>query len=365
MFNQENKPCLFKVRKNSIDKSVDDIVLSLVNKVEKTCRFKYYIQRDIRESIDTLFSNTRKNKSVLKAFISAVISKIKYKDWDTRLHKKKIGGFENLDSIDSRFISPILFEKGYYTSLTKFSLTESLNLNEPFTLDYIGGISPKESKEAFLFLMERLNDGNYKFDCENITYYIFQKLKKKNDTVVSLQNKTFLIKENTINMKNIDEILNEIFDTVENGSVLPVIAIHCLCINSWSNLNIKPLKEHTACDKNTNSYGDIEGYDKEGNIKLAIEVKHKIKIDDNIINIFNKKTKKNYFYNRFILTTSSMNFIGDKNNLVYNNVVEFIKNNIRQSPEEYILSFRKAILEYKNLDLKVKEDCEKIFEKYV
>jgi len=342
---------------------IQNFVVTYLKKVEKgkfATKLKY-ISGNIRSHIDLLLSLTRKNKSILKIVITSLLAKLVYKDWDTRLHKKKIGGFYNLDSIDEKFVSPLLFKEGYYESSTKFSLTASLNMYEPFNEDYKGGISPKECKSSFLFLMKEMNE-NSKFDCEKVLLYILQKLKKRKDNLEKLQKKTLILKEE-IFMETIYNLLNEIFDTVENCSLIPVIAIHTVCINSFNNLNIKDLKEHTACDKNTDSFGDIEGYDKDGNLKLAIEVKHKINIDDNIINIFEKKFKKGSFCQKFILTTSSINYKVIKNTIL-DNVSNFILNRNSQSPD-YLLLFRKAILDYKNLDIKVKEDCEKIFEKYM
>jgi hypothetical protein len=341
---------------------IDEILLHLLKKIEKSSKFKKYIPGTIRSHINLLLSLTRKNKSVLKALISSLLSKLKYPDWDTRFHKKSIKGLENLDRIDEKYISPLLFEKGYYNSSTKFSLTASLNLSEPFTKNYKGGISPKECKNSFLVLMEEMNE-NPKFDCEKVLLYILQKLKERKDDLQKLQKKTLVLKE--LNMVNIKDLLNEIFDTVENCSVVPVIAIHCLCVNNQKDLMIKPLKEHTTCDKNTDSFGDIEGYDNEGKLKLAIEIKHKIKIDDNIKNIFNAKSKQDYFYNRYILTTLPTTFNYDENNIIYWNVIDYIVANNKINFNDYISLFRKAIFDYKNLDIKVKEDCEKIFLKYM
>jgi hypothetical protein len=354
--------------------SIDEILLHLLKKIEKSNKFKKYISGNIRSHIDLLLSLTRKNKSVLKALISSLLAKLKYTDWDTRLHKKSISGLENLDRIDEKYISPVLFEKGHYDSSTKFSLTASLNLPEPFTEDYKGGISPKECKISFLFLMKEMNE-NSKFDCEKVLLYILQKLKKRKNSLYKLQNKTLIINEE-IFMENIEDLLNEIFDTVENCSVIPVIAIHCLCSiiqpYIWKNRKIIPLKEHTACDKNTDSFGDIEGYDNEGNLKLAIEVKHKIKIDDIIIKTFDDKTNNNYKIVRYIITTLPIKqYCGKRNNILITNAINFILSqlsnlqDIENINKNYLISFRKAILDYKNLDIKVKEDCEKIFEKYM
>jgi hypothetical protein len=156
---------------------INEILLTYLKKVEKD-KFKKYIPGNIRENIDLILSLTRKNKSVMKVIISSLLAKLKYSNWDTRLHKKNISGLENLDRIDEKYISPVLFKEGYYESSTKFSLTASLNLYEPFTENYKGGISPKECKTSFLFLMKEMNE-NSKFDYEKVLLYILQKLKKR------------------------------------------------------------------------------------------------------------------------------------------------------------------------------------------
>jgi hypothetical protein len=358
---------------------INEILLTYLKKVEKD-KFKKYIPGNIRENIDLILSLTRKNKSVMKVIISSLLAKLKYSNWDTRLHKKNISGLENLDRIDEKYISPVLFKEGYYESSTKFSLTASLNLYEPFTENYKGGISPKECKTSFLFLMKEMNE-NSKFDYEKVLLYILQKLKKRKDNLQKLQKKTLSI-VNIIKMDIVKKILNDIFDTVDNCSVIPVIATHLIYTLKESfksnNINIiKPLKEHTTCDKNTDSFGDIEGYDKDGNLKIVIEVKHKIKITKNIFNTFDNKTNNNYNIYRCITTTiknpiKEEDIDGDTENIDIINTTDLIKFNLSNLLEfkkdiykDYLISFRKAILDYKNLDIKVKEDCEKIFEKYM
>jgi hypothetical protein len=345
---------------------IDEILLHLLKKIEKSNKFKKYIPRPIRENIDLLLSLTRKNKSVLKAIISSLLAKLKYPDWDTRIHKKNLGGIENLNRIDEKYISTVLFEKRYYDSSTKFSLTASLNLAEPFSMNYKGGISPKECKNSFLILMEEMNE-NPKFDCEKVLLYILQKLKERKEDLQKLQKKSLIIKEE-ITLQMFKNFINEIFNTVENCSVLPVIAIHTLhSLNK--NLILKPLKEHTACDKNSDSFGDIEGYDKDTNeLALVVEVKHKIKITDTIIKTFELKNKSHLDISLCIVTTEKQEQDFYENILLANvsqnieiNLYTFYNKNIK----DYIISFRKAIFDYKNLDIKVKEDCEKIFQKYM
>lgn len=171
---------------------INEILLNYLKKVEKG-KFKKYIPGTIRSHIDLILFLTRKNKSILKVVITSLLAKLKYPDWDTRLHKKKIGGIYNLDSIDEKFISPVLFKEGYYESSTKFSLTASLNLYEPFNENYKAGISPKECKSSFLFLMKEMNE-NSKFDCEKVLLFILQKLKERKRQFTEITKENFSIK---------------------------------------------------------------------------------------------------------------------------------------------------------------------------
>lgn len=182
-------------------------------------------------------------------------------------------------------------------------------------------------------------------------------------------------------MEYLDEILTEIFE-VEDSSVIPVIAVYSvmqvLQQNIWKSCFLKPLKEHTASDKGSNSFGNVELYDDKGNPWQIIEVKHKIKIDDTIIKIFDDKTNNNYKIIRDIVTTEQekMRF-GKRNNIQIFNIIDYVNVKLRNSfssssillqsdkiIEEYIQLFRKNVLEYRNLDIKVKKDIEAIFEKY-
>lgn len=137
------------------------ILKEILDKVEGTKHSssnrisKRYIQKDIKQSIDNLLHSTNKNWSVLKALITSILCKISYPNWDTRNHNKNINGLYNLSTFDKHICS-YLFNIGYYDSPTCFYLTSSLNLSEPFTLEYKGGISPKSCKESFLFLLEKI-----------------------------------------------------------------------------------------------------------------------------------------------------------------------------------------------------------------
>jgi len=354
-----------KILKEILDK-VEETKHSSGNRISKR-----YIQKDIKQSIDNLLNSTNKNWSVLKALITSILCKIAYPEWDTRNHNKNINGLYNLSTFDKHICS-YLFNIGYYDSPTCFYLTSSLNLSEPFTLDYKGGISPKSCKESFLFLLERINVKFSKTDCKKILFYIFKYLKDRKEETIKLKNKPLDI-SNIYFMDYLDEILSEIFE-VEDSSVIPVIAVYSYCeiMNKyiWKNCLLKSLKEHTASDKGSNSLGDIEGYDDNGKPFLAIEVKHKIKIDETIIKNFDDKSNNNYKLIRYIITTAQEKTRpGKRNNIIICNINEFLNINLSvlqgdKIIEEYIQNLRKNVLEYRNLDIKVKKDIEAIFEKY-
>jgi hypothetical protein len=122
-------------------------------------------------------------------------------------------------------------------------------------------------------------------------------------------------------------------------SVIPVIIVRELFVfiqdYIWKTCKIADLKEHTASDCSSESFGDIEGY-KEDTIFLAVEIKNHIKVDDSVINCFDSKTSLPSIIFRYIITTDKIQKRYVKKNICIINIVEFTSDKI------YELCFHKV-----------------------
>ena len=150
------------------------------------------------------------------------------------------------------------------------------------------------------------------------------------------------------------------------SSVVPVIVVHTL-LNIvqpylWKEITIKALKEHTSSDTHSKSYGDVEGIDNNSNTIIAIEVKHKIVINESIIMIFDKKTCEEYIPLKYIITTANVTRKVVKNNICVDTLTSFVVSYLQQVLiyEKnicliFVKELRNRIVSYKNIGTSVKE----------
>jgi hypothetical protein len=127
-------------------------------------------------------------------------------------------------------------------------------------------------------------------------------------------------------------------------------------------MTVKPLKEHTAPDGHTASYGDVEGFNPSNIPVMAIEVKHKIKVDDIIITTFNKKTATSDIRLKYILTTATIPKYNAQNNVAVQTVTDFITTYLQLTMYHtasictaFINELQKCVLSHTNLSLSNKE----------
>jgi hypothetical protein len=327
----------------------------------------------LKKDIDIITSNTDKSWAPFKATFCSVLSKLVYPEWDTRKHQTQIGGMYSLRSIDRTYVCSLLHKLGYYDTGTEFALTRSFEKAEPFDFKYSGKISPSNSKTSFLNIVNTINTYYNKELLYSILCYMMDWLKKRKTNIDLLKKKEIVESINSITLKTIQQICDEIFNIGTGASVIPVVVVHTVCEliqpYLWNNIKIKSLKEHTAPDGHTHSYGDIEGDSLEESL-LAIEVKHKINIDDSIMLTFNNKTKGIPL--RFILTTyKSVNRI-EYGDIWIGHVGDFAVNMLQHSLiykknicYEFVVKLRKKIIDYTNLSLNIRAKCDEILIKYL
>ena len=174
-----------------------------------------------------------------------------------------------------------------------------------------------------------------------------------------------------MNILDISKLLDEINKLGSGASVIPVIIVHTLLSviqpYLWVGISMKPLKEHTAPDNHSKSYGDIEGLDIHLKPKIAIEVKHKIKIDDTIVAIFDEKTKNEDIPLKFIITTAKTERSIVQSNICIDTLNGFVISYLQQTLFHerticliFIKELRTQIVSYKNMSVSIKESINEI-----
>lgn len=340
------------------------------NSVNTTCLTEKHGDICIKDELDKIIKNTSKSWAPLKATIVSVVAKMVNPDWDTRLHQTQIGGKYSLRTTDRCYVCNYLYNKGLYDSPTESALTRSFEKAEPYNKNYSGKISPKESKSAFLNLVEIINT---KIDTQllnDILIYLLSFLKNREKRQLRL-NDSIVVSSKHINMLDVSKLLDEINKLGSGSSVVPVIIAHTLLsvIQQYLlvGITMKPLKEHTAADNHSKSCGDIEGIDISFNCKIAIEVKHKISITDTIVAIFDEKTKDEDIPLKFIITTAKTERRVVQNNICIDTLNGFVISYLQQTLFHekticllFIEELRKQIVSYKNMSLSIKESINEI-----
>ena len=342
------------------------------NIVDTTRLMEKYGDICIKDELDIISKNTSKSWAPLKACVVSVIAKIANPDWDTRNHQTQIGGKCSLRTIDRNYVSNYLFNNGLYDTSTEFALTRSFEKPEPFNKEYSGNISPKECKISFLNIVEVINTKIDIHLLNDILVYLITFLKNRKETTTTLKN-SIIVSSNDVNIHILDvsKLLDKINNLGSGSSVIPVIISHTLLSviqpYLWVGISIKPLKEHTAPDNHSKSHGDIEGLDINFKPKIAIEVKHKITINDTIVAIFNEKIKDEDIPLKFIITTAKTERKVVQNNICIDTLNGFVISYLQQTLFHekticliFIKELRKQIVSYKNMSVCIKESINEI-----
>ena len=324
----------------------------------------------IKDHLDIISKNTPLSWAPFKATVVSVIAKIAHPDYDTRLHQANMEGGRSLRTIDGNYVSKYLYKNGLYDTPTAFALTRSFEKSEPFNKEYSGKISPQESKISFLNIVELINTKIDTHLNNDILVYLMSFLKNRKETTTTLKN-SIVISSKDMNILDISKLLDEINKLGKGASVIPVIIVHTLLSviqpYLWVGISMKPLKEHTAPDNHSKSYGDIEGLDMSSICKIAIEVKHKIKIDDTIVAIFDEKTKNEDIPLKFIITTAKTERNIVQSNICIDTLNGFVISHLQQTLFHerticliFIHELRTQIVSYTNMSIFIKESINEI-----
>lgn len=233
------------------------------------------------------------NKGVYTVLLTLGVYKLLNPSQDIRYHKVELDSGFSGRSFDTCFITPTLKSLGLLSMAESGWLTRSLEQAYPYDFDYNGKITPKELKNAFLFLVNEVETNEE--DRENILIRILEfAIEYKESNTIQI---TPLDNNENLTIQRIITLLEKhFFEKYEyaGGSKLPVIAFYSIYkqlipeMKRFENCELEPLGSHTASDRTSKSSGDIE-IKKEGNYFESVEIKHDRYIDSNILRIAQEK----------------------------------------------------------------------------
>lgn len=286
-----------------------DKLLEIYNNSISVVDIENEIPEQYHNYILEIGSKCTRQKGVYTVLITLLIYKILNPQQDIRYHQSNMEGGFSGRAIDTQYITPTLKQLGLPAMAESGWLTRSLEQPYPYTLNYQGKINDRNVKEAFLSIIDYIQKNPEKAE---ICLRLFM------NQVIEVSKET---KINIIKLSNPDKIdINTLSNCLEKhfnfdygtrgGSKLPVIAFYaiysCLVteIERYKSCTLKILGSHTASDRTSQSAGDIEIFDKTGNLFEAIEIKHGKEIDLQMIHIAKDKIIK-YNPQRYFIFASN------------------------------------------------------------
>lgn len=361
------------IKDQRVEKLLEEIYSSEENKFS-------LISEDDKRKIDIIVNSIDSQKAVATALITSLVKKVLDPYQDVRFHKVDFGNREwnkrgySARAFDTQNITPWMKKRFRRWAMDESGwLTRSIEQPHPFTLDFPGHIQKKDVKEAFLELLNKLEENisdKSQFAYELLKYMIF-KMKKKYDQqmkTISYNVPTDLKRQLTIQriIDALDSYFSMEFKQKQGVSYIPVVAIYSLLqvvmphIERYKGKKLGELKPHTASDRTSFALGDIEIFDEDGSRFEVFEIKHNIMlkkedIDDVIFKITRRRELGLRRY--YILTTAKPDINPSETDLIKlvcdsflrkygveiipNAVILTIKYFLRliENPEDFIIAF--------------------------
>lgn len=251
-------------------------------------------------------------KGVYTVLVSSLTYKCIHPEQDIRYHKTDLPNGYSGRSFDTKYVTPFLKSKSFFAAMKESGwLTRSLEQLHPFTLDFPGRINNTTVKQAFLQILNDVEENNANPRDYLINIFRYSIIEKSKKTVTLINPIT---RESSL---NIDQIMNHLHNhfyykySSRGASILPVIAFYsiyqCLIeeMGRYSNKQLEPLASHTSCDRSSKLTGDIVIRDiQTNNLYEIIEIKFDIKPNTIMINDAYNKFKSEPIQRYYILSTS-------------------------------------------------------------
>ncbi|MEN9521511.1 MAG: hypothetical protein RLZZ381_4099, partial [Cyanobacteriota bacterium] len=301
----------------------------LLEVYNKSSNIKNTLSNQLFIYIQTIAQNCTKQKGVYTVLITLLIHKIIEPTQDIRYHQSNLPGGFSGRTIDTQYITPTLKELGLPAMAESGWLTRSLEQPYPYNLDYNGKISNKIVKEAFLKIIDFVQNNPIQAEliAQLLIFQVIQVTQANQISIIKLINPEKLNIVTVINC--LEAHFNYKYRTF-GASKLPVIAFYAIYlrlvqeVERYQGCSLKNLGSHTASDRTSKTVGDIEIFDKKKNVIEAIEIKYGKPI--NLQMILNSKDKILKYHPRryYIFSTAH---IDKADEMKIQNEIEFINRN--------------------------------------
>jgi len=271
------------------------------------------LKKKQREWLVKIADKSESLKAVVTALTTSLVKKIEIPEQDIRYHKEELKGGYSGRTFDTKYITPF-FKENFRRLAMKESgwLTRSIEQPHSFTLDFPGKIRDKAVKEAFLQILNDVEEN--KADPQKYLTGLFVLL--VHQMVINRIKPVRHILSKKLPIDSIIKCLISHFFRkyyVSGASRLPVIAIYSIYeilirnVTRYSGKKLKPLRSHISSDMRAGGIGDIEIVDEKNKYFEAVEIKHNIPIDAIIIGDAYEKFKYTPITRYYLLTTAEPN----------------------------------------------------------
>ena len=267
------------------------------------------IPQAVKSQLDVIVSGAESSKAVMTVIATSLVYKCLHPEQDVRLHQSSIENGYSGRTFDSNHITPFLKACRFPAMAESGWLTRSLEQKVPYDKNYTGAIKPLKLKDAFLNVMECLEDGAA--GSEEMFDYLLQGLIIQRDRKV-----IDLARPRNLSIDRIVRLLDDHFHAhykASGASRLPVLAIYAIyqCLfqgglHRFSEKVLLSLENHTSADVRSGRLGDIDVANEDGSAFEAVEVKFDIAISHNIVVTAKEKIQPSTVSRYYILSTAGL-----------------------------------------------------------
>ena len=273
--------------------------------------------------VETIAEKAESQKAVLAVLITSLTKKIETPTQDVRYHKIEFPNGYSGRSFDTQHITPFIKEKFGRLAMKSGSgwLTRSLEQVDPFTLEFRGKIRNKYVKNAFLKILNDIeeNQADPKKYLQAIFTSLINLMERSTSSLSLLElddtDSAQIPQSDTVTIDNIVNLLKYHFSynyRVAGASRLPVLAVFSAyemltAIERYKGKTLSPLKSHTTSDIKSGGIGDIEVLDENEDFFEAVEIKHNIPISPDLVQGAYQKFAETSACCYYLLTTAEPN----------------------------------------------------------
>ena len=267
--------------------------------------------------VNTIMEEAESFRAVLTVLITSLVKKIQTPTQDVRYHQDNLPNGYSGRGLDRIHITPFMKEKFRRFAMAESGwLTRSLEQAHPYTLEYPGKIRSKTVKEAFLQILNDIEEN--KADPKKYLRSIFSVLiTLMKESQISFDFLTQTQPTETITIEKIVDLLKHHFSHnygVAGASRLPVLAVYSayemlMEIQRYEGKTLSPLKSHTTADtksRGIRAIGDIEVLH-DNCFFEGVEIKHNIPISLGIVEDAYQKFAQTSVSRYYLLTTAEPN----------------------------------------------------------